>query len=33
MEDGRVVESGQHEQLLEHDGVYSSLWRVQSGIK
>jgi ATP-binding cassette, subfamily B, bacterial len=33
MEHGLVVESGQHEQLLEHDGVYASLWRVQSGIK
>ena len=33
MEEGRVIESGQHEQLLEHDGVYASLWRVQSGIK
>ncbi len=33
MEEGRVVESGQHEQLIEHDGVYASLWRVQSGIK
>nr|WP_228057289.1 ABC transporter ATP-binding protein [Tychonema sp. LEGE 07203] len=33
MEEGLVVESGQHEQLIEHDGVYASLWRVQSGIK
>jgi len=33
MEEGRVVESGQHEQLIEYDGVYASLWRVQSGIK
>ena len=33
MEQGQVVESGQHEQLIEHDGVYASLWRVQSGIK
>ncbi len=33
MEEGLVVESGQHEQLLEQDGVYASLWRVQSGIK
>ncbi|MEG3974009.1 ABC transporter ATP-binding protein [Microcoleus sp. herbarium8] len=33
MEEGLVVESGQHEQLIEHDGVYASLWRVQSGIR
>ncbi|TAF86733.1 MAG: ABC transporter ATP-binding protein [Oscillatoriales cyanobacterium] len=33
MEQGRVVESGHHEQLIEHNGVYASLWRVQSGIK
>ncbi|WP_424409116.1 ABC transporter ATP-binding protein [Microcoleus sp.] len=33
MEEGLVVESGQHEQLIEHDGIYASLWRVQSGIK
>ncbi|TAE78948.1 MAG: ABC transporter ATP-binding protein [Oscillatoriales cyanobacterium] len=33
MEHGLVVESGQHEQLIEHNGVYASLWRVQSGIK
>ena len=33
MNEGIVVESGQHEQLVEQDGVYASLWRVQSGIK
>ena len=33
MDEGIVVESGQHEQLVELDGVYASLWRVQSGIK
>jgi len=33
MDEGIVVESGQHEQLLEQDGVYASLWRVQSGIR
>jgi ATP-binding cassette subfamily B protein len=33
MNEGIVVESGRHEQLVEQDGVYASLWRVQSGIK
>ncbi|MCU0541524.1 MAG: ABC transporter ATP-binding protein/permease [Oscillatoriaceae cyanobacterium Prado104] len=33
MEKGRVIESGLHEQLIEYNGVYASLWRVQSGIK
>ena len=33
MDEGIVVESGQHEQLIEQDGVYASLWRVQSGLK
>jgi ATP-binding cassette subfamily B protein len=33
MDEGLVVESGHHEQLIENDGVYASLWRVQSGIK
>jgi ATP-binding cassette, subfamily B, bacterial len=33
MDEGRVIESGQHEQLIEYDGIYASLWRVQSGIK
>ncbi|GAA6619380.1 ABC transporter ATP-binding protein [Scytonema sp. NUACC26] len=33
MEYGRFVESGTHEQLLNQNGVYASLWRVQSGLK
>lgn len=31
MEHGRLVEWGRHEQLLEQQGIYASLWRVQSG--
>lgn len=33
MEYGKLVEQGRHEQLLEQQGIYTSLWRVQSGIK
>ncbi len=33
MEHGKLVESGTHEQLLEQDGIYASLWRVQSGLR
>ncbi|GAB1539855.1 ABC transporter ATP-binding protein [Scytonema sp. NUACC21] len=32
MEYGKFVESGTHEQLLEQNGVYTNLWRVQSGL-
>ncbi len=32
MEHGKLVESGQHEALLEQQGIYTSLWRVQSGL-
>jgi ATP-binding cassette subfamily B protein len=33
MERGKLVEQGRHEELLERQGIYASLWRVQSGIK
>jgi ATP-binding cassette subfamily B protein len=33
MEHGKLVEFGTHEQLLEQDGIYTSLWRVQSGLR
>ncbi|OKH42738.1 ABC transporter [Calothrix sp. HK-06] len=33
MEHGQFIESGTHEQLLEKQGVYAKLWRVQSGLK
>lgn len=28
---GRIAQSGTHEQLLAEDGIYRSLWRVQTG--
>ena len=31
LENGSVVESGNHESLLDIDGVYSKLWSVQTG--
>jgi ATP-binding cassette, subfamily B, bacterial len=33
MEYGQLVEAGKHEQLLEKNGIYTSLWRVQSGVR
>jgi ATP-binding cassette subfamily B protein len=29
--DGRIVESGTHEELLQHDAAYAGLWKVQTG--
>jgi ATP-binding cassette, subfamily B, bacterial len=33
MELGKIVESGQHEQLLAQQGIYANLWRVQMGLR
>lgn len=33
MEYGKLVEQGRHDELLEQQGIYASLWRVQSGLK
>ncbi|OKH45260.1 ABC transporter [Calothrix sp. HK-06] len=33
MEYGQLVEAGKHEQLLEKNGIYTALWRVQSGVR
>ena len=32
MERGRLVEQGKHEQLLQQQGIYANLWRVQTGL-
>ncbi len=31
LEFGQIVEQGTHEELLENNGVYANLWRVQTG--
>jgi ATP-binding cassette subfamily B multidrug efflux pump len=31
MDDGRIVETGTHQELLERGGLYASLWERQSG--
>ena len=31
LERGRIVESGRHEQLLIHEGLYAAMWRLQAG--
>ncbi len=32
LDKGRIVEQGRHEELLAQDGIYRSLWRVQTGL-
>ena len=31
MEEGRILETGSHKQLIESDGLYANLWKRQSG--
>ena len=31
MDNGQIVESGTHDDLIEHDGIYRNLWAVQTG--
>ncbi|MCL9812343.1 ABC transporter ATP-binding protein [Natranaeroarchaeum aerophilus] len=31
VEDGRIVEDGTHEELIDEDGLYANLWSVQAG--
>lgn len=33
MEHGALIEAGTHEKLLDKNGVYAGLWRVQSGVR
>jgi ATP-binding cassette subfamily B protein len=31
MDQGKIVEQGQHEELLAQQGIYTQLWNVQTG--
>ena len=33
MEQGKIVERGRHEDLLDQQGVYASLWQVQTDVR
>ncbi|MEM9540303.1 MAG: ABC transporter ATP-binding protein [Cyanobacteria bacterium P01_E01_bin.42] len=33
MDGGQIVEKGKHEALLELNGIYANLWRVQTGLR
>ena len=33
IENGKIQEAGTHDQLLQQSGLYSALWRVQSGVR
>jgi ATP-binding cassette subfamily B protein len=31
LDEGRVCESGTHDELIQSDGVYAAMWKVQTG--
>jgi len=31
MDQGRIVEQGSHDSLVDQDGIYTNLWQVQAG--
>ena len=33
MQNGAVAESGKHKELLDENGVYANLWRVQAALE
>jgi len=33
MDRGRMVERGRHDELIEREGIYANLWRVQTGLQ
>jgi ABC-type multidrug transport system fused ATPase/permease subunit len=33
MDNGKIVEQGEHDDLISQDGIYSRLWKVQTGEK
>ena len=33
LENGRIKENGRHDELVEKNGLYASLWRVQTGVR
>jgi len=32
LDQGKIVESGTHNELLCHNGIYSKLWHIQTGV-
>jgi ATP-binding cassette subfamily B protein len=33
LDHGRIVESGSHDALIQRNGAYAGLWRVQAGLR